>query len=112
MFFVLFDTFSKMKVTITTLTDQIFTLEVSEDMEVENFKAFCEVESDVPARQIALFFDGRPLSDDKKKLKDYNIRDGDVLLLQRIQGARGQTQPARPSGGGGGNGQVTNSHNV
>ena len=33
-----------MKVTVATLTDKVFTLDVSEDLELENFK----VRSDVP----------------------------------------------------------------
>lgn len=84
-----------MKITVTTLGDEIFTLDVSEDMELENFKALCEFESGIPAREIAILWNGRPLPDDKRKLQDYGVKDGEVLLLQRMQGQRG-------SGGGGG----------
>ena len=73
-----------MKLTITTLTDDIFNLEVSDDMELENFKAMCEFESGIPSSQIALLWNGRPLQDDKKKLIEYGIRDGEMLLLQRM----------------------------
>lgn len=84
-----------MKITITTLTDFIFTLEVSEDMELENFKVFCEVESGFPAQQIVISFNGVLLSDEKKSLKDYGIVDGDVVVLQHmLQGRQGQG--ARP----------------
>jgi DNA damage-inducible protein 1 len=37
-----------MQVTVTTLTGEFFSLEVQEDLELENFKAFCEAESGVP----------------------------------------------------------------
>lgn len=76
-----------MKITITTLTDFIFTLDVSEDLELENFKVFCEVESGFPAPEIVISFNGVLLSDEKKSLKDYGIADGDVVVLQHI-GAR------------------------
>lgn len=58
-----------MKITVTTMTDYIFVLDVSEDLELENFKAFCEVESGFPSSEIAIAFNGRPLTDDKKITK-------------------------------------------
>ncbi|XP_050307464.1 protein DDI1 homolog 2 isoform X2 [Anthonomus grandis grandis] len=73
-----------MKVTVTTLTDFIFVLDVSEDLELENFKAFCEIESGFPATEIVIAFNGMPLMDNKKSLKDHGIGDGDVVCLQHI----------------------------
>lgn len=70
-----------MKVTVTTLNDEIFILDVSEDLELENFKAFCEIESGFPAKEITLNFNGRPLLDDKRTLKHHGVHDGDVLVL-------------------------------
>lgn len=75
-----------MKVTVTTLSDEIFTLDVSEDLELENFKAFCEIESGVPARELMILHQGRPLLDDKKTLKHHGIKEGDVVLLQHMHG--------------------------
>lgn len=71
-----------MKITVTTLTDYIFELDVSEELELENFKAFCEVESGFPSAEIVILFRGQPLIDDKKSLKDHGIGEGDVVLLQ------------------------------
>ncbi|XP_078043984.1 DNA damage inducible 1 homolog rngo isoform X1 [Augochlora pura] len=73
-----------MKVTVTTLVDDIFVLDVSEDLELENFKAFCEMESGVPVHEIVIAFNGRILMDDNKSLKDHGIRDGDAVILQHI----------------------------
>ena len=42
-----------------TLSDTVFTLEVASDMEVENFKALCEVESGIPAAEMMLLFNGQ-----------------------------------------------------
>ena len=70
-----------MKVTITTLNDEIFVLDVSEDLELENFKAFCEIESGFPAKDIILNYNGKPLLDDKKSLKQHGVHDGDVIVL-------------------------------
>ena len=73
--------YCKMKLTVTTSDDQIFTLDVASDMELENFMALCEVESGIPISQIVLTHDGRPLQDATKSLAAYQIADGDVLLL-------------------------------
>lgn len=77
-----------MKITVTTLSDVIFILDVSEDLELENFKAFCEVESGLPAHEIVIMFNGRPLMDDKKSLRQLGINDGDVVIIQHMHQSR------------------------
>lgn len=81
-----------MLVSVTTLNDQIFTLEVSDELELENFKAMCEYEVGISAREIVVMWNGRPLHDDKRTMKQYGIKDGDMLLLQQIRGQQGQQQ--------------------
>lgn len=78
-----------MKITVTTLSDEIFVLDVSEDLELENFKAFCEVESGVTAGDILIVHEGKPLLDNKLSMKTHGIKDGDVVILQSM----GQTPP-------------------
>ncbi|CAK9818140.1 Protein DDI1 homolog 2 [Anthophora plagiata] len=73
-----------MKVTVTTLSDDIFVLDVIEDMELESFKALCEIECNVPVHEMVIAFNGLPLMNDKKSLKDHGIRDGDVVILQHM----------------------------
>lgn len=75
-----------MKITVTTLKDEIFFLDVSEDLELENFKAFCEIESGIPANEILINHNGKPLMDNSKSLKAHGIADGDVVILQRMFG--------------------------
>lgn len=84
-----------MKVTVTTLTDDIFVLDVSEDLELENFKAFCEVESGVPASESVIAFNGRPLMDNKKSLKELGIKDGDVVILQHMYQSGSHANPGK-----------------
>ncbi|XP_053683561.1 protein DDI1 homolog 2 isoform X2 [Sabethes cyaneus] len=94
-----------MRVTVTTMADYTFPLEVSDDMELENFKALCEIESGFPASEIVISLNGQPLLDDKKTLIELGIRDGDVIMLQHImqatqqvsQAARTRPQQAEPS---------------
>ena len=92
-----------MKVTVATLSDTVFTLEVASDMEVENFKALCEVESGIPAAEMVLLFNGQvpwihlvilvliialkhplqPMVGDKKSLAEIGVGDGDMVMLDR-----------------------------
>lgn len=74
---------NKMKVTTTLEGEQIFNLDVSDELELENFKALLEFESGVQSSQIVIFHNGIALRDDKKTLNGYGIKDGDVLLMRR-----------------------------
>ncbi|XP_073247415.1 protein DDI1 homolog 2-like [Porites lutea] len=86
-----------MKVTATLEGEQIFNLDVSDDLELENFKALLEFESGVQSSQIVIFHNGVALRDDKQTLNGYGIKDGDVLLMRRgVLNA----QPLPPSTGG------------
>lgn len=89
-----------MKVTVATENDT-FTLDVPEDLELENFKAFCEVESvsvnfikfeinidhfhwllkGLPASQTVIVFNNNALTDDKKTLNAYGIKEGDIVQI-------------------------------
>lgn len=77
----------KMKITVTTVTEYVFELDVSEDLELENFKAFCEVESGFASSEIVISFKGQALVDNKKTLKEFGIGEGDVVELQHIMQA-------------------------
>ncbi|KAK7579936.1 hypothetical protein V9T40_000565 [Parthenolecanium corni] len=76
-----------MKITVTTLDDVIFSLDVSEDLELENFKAFCENESGIPAHEILINHNGKPLTENSLSLKAHGVCDGDVVILQRMFGS-------------------------
>lgn len=91
-----------MKVTVTTLSDEIFVLDVSEDLELENFKAFCEVESGFTAGDILIVHEGKPLLDNKLSMKRHGIKDGDVVILQPMgQSSNTNLNPGNSMSGGG-----------
>lgn len=75
-----------MRITVTTLNDEIFSLDVSEELELENFKAFCEIESGIPSNEILINHNGKPLMENNSSLKALGICDGDVVILQRMFG--------------------------
>lgn len=65
------------------LDDRVFPLDVTEDLEVENLKAFCEAETGIPAGEMAIIFEGKALVDDKKSITSYGIKNGDAVYIQR-----------------------------
>jgi len=89
-----------MKVTVATLSDTVFTLEVSPDMEVENFKALCEVESGISAQEMVVLYNGQPLTDGKKALSEVGLADGDMVMLDRRRQQRAAPAPAAAGAGG------------
>ena len=57
------------------------------------------MESGIPSAEIGLLFNGIPMTDQKKTLKDYGVKDGDMVMMDRI---RRQQRPAPAPGSGGG----------
>lgn len=67
--------------------ENLFSLEVPEDLELENFKAFCEIESGKKANELIVIFNNNPLTDDKKTLNFYGVNDGDLIKLESARKA-------------------------
>jgi DNA damage-inducible protein 1 len=72
-----------MKVDVTTVTGELYSVECSPDLTLENFKAYLYLESGIPTEEMGLSFDGEALRDDKKCLTEYGIKDESLLLLER-----------------------------
>ena len=82
-----------MQLTVTTGGEEIYTVDASDDLELENFKALLEFESGVPAREMTIYRDGKLLDGDKSSIGSLGIKDGDVLLL--VRNAPPQVQQTR-----------------
>lgn len=85
-----------MKITVTTHDDHLFVLDVSDDLELINFKALCEVETGIPSQQTGLTHNGQLLVDDFRTMKNLGVSDGDVIIIQRVTG--GSAASMNPSG--------------
>lgn len=70
-----------MKVTVSTVDDEIYVLEVFEDMELENFRVYCEIECGYRGKSFSIHLHSKPLEGNKKTLKEHGVQDGDMLLL-------------------------------
>ncbi|KAL2807002.1 protein DDI1-like protein 1 [Daubentonia madagascariensis] len=63
------------------LSEVTFSLQVSPDFELRNFRVLCELECGVPAEEIQVIHMERLLADDHCSLGSYGLKDGDVVVL-------------------------------
>ncbi|XP_032023150.1 protein DDI1 homolog 1 [Hylobates moloch] len=63
------------------LSEVTFSLQVSPDFELRNFKVLCEAESRVPAEEIQIIHMERLLIEDHCSLGSYGLKDGDIVVL-------------------------------
>jgi DNA damage-inducible protein 1 len=91
-----------MHLTITsTSPDAVFPLEVPDDLDLANLKAFCEAQTDIPAVEMVVIFNGKPLEDDSKSIKDLGLKDGEMVVVERKRKKKKATAAGKSPGGGG-----------
>lgn len=82
-----------MKLTVT-FDDNVVQLDVYEDMELENFIAYCEAEMGTSFNDLQLLYNAKPMTEMKKTLKEFGIVDGDMVLA--VNKSMLQTAPSQP----------------
>lgn len=78
------------------LSEATFSLQVSPDFELHNFRVLCELESGIPAEEIQIVYMERLLGDDHYSLGSYGLKDGDVVVLLQKENV-GSRAPGRTS---------------
>ena len=73
-----------MQLTVTC-DDEIYTINASDELEFENFKALLEFECGVATSAMKLYKDSKLLHGDKESIASLGMKNGDVLLLVRNQ---------------------------
>ena len=81
-----------MQLTVTVGGDEFYTVDASDDLELENFKALLEFEFGVPAKEMTIYLDGKLLDGNTKSIGSLGVKDGDILLLVRSASPQGQTR--------------------
>lgn len=69
------------------LSEATFSLQVSSDFELRNFRVLCELESGLPAAETQIIYMERVLADDRRSLGSYGLKDGDVVVLLQKESA-------------------------
>uniref|UniRef100_A0A673TKJ9 DNA damage inducible 1 homolog 1 n=2 Tax=Suricata suricatta TaxID=37032 RepID=A0A673TKJ9_SURSU len=69
------------------LSEVTFSLQVSPDFELHDFRVLCELESGVPADEIQIIHMEQVLTNDRGSLGSYGLRDGDVVVLLQKESA-------------------------
>ena len=85
-----------MKLEVATDTGEVYTLEASQDLTLEDFKAAVGSQSGIPSQEISLSYRLQPLQDDKKTLIDLGLKDGELLLLERRASASSESARGIP----------------
>lgn len=78
------------------LSEVTFSLQVSPDFELHNFRVLCELESGVPAEETQIIYMERLLTDNHCSLGSYGLKDGDVVVLLQKENV-GPWHPGRTS---------------
>jgi hypothetical protein len=92
-----------MQLTINNeLTGNFNNIVVDDDETVESLKVLIEIESNTPVDIQELLFNGSVLTNDMRKMKEYGIKDGDLLTLSMKQQTSSQqpasqARPAQPA---------------
>ncbi|CAG0899474.1 unnamed protein product, partial [Cyprideis torosa] len=88
-----------MRLTVTTLRDDVLNLEVTEDMDIQSLLALISSETDIPSTHILLFHNAIPLLNHSNTLRQAGVKHGDVIVMQRVpSGAQGALESAGAAG--------------
>ncbi|KAI3625091.1 hypothetical protein CBS9595_000452 [Malassezia furfur] len=79
--------------TVVDAQQNTYAFDVDASIEVENFKAVVEADTDVPAAHQQLLFQNAPLTDAQKSLAAYGVQDGDLIVLQDTRQRAPNTAP-------------------
>ncbi|XP_055471371.1 protein DDI1 homolog 1 [Psammomys obesus] len=79
------------------LTEVTFSLQVSPDFELCNFRVLCELEAGVPAEEIQIIYMEQLLTDDHCSLGTYGLKDGDMVVLLQKDNMGPRAQGRTPS---------------
>lgn len=77
---------------------EVYSLEVGGELTVGDLKALVEVESAIPPQEMLLVHNMTKLSNSERTLDSYKVKDGDVIIIERV--AVPLQQGTAPSGGG------------
>ena len=112
----------KMQITVTTEKGGLLPLEVSGELNLADLKALLEGEFGVTPDDMLLIHNMAPMTDDTKPLSEYDVQEGDIVMLTQLTGTINMSDPTplyqpppspsqpAPSPGGGATAPVSSQH--
>ncbi|KAG4096390.1 hypothetical protein H8356DRAFT_1275799 [Neocallimastix lanati (nom. inval.)] len=88
-----------MKISILTDKDELINLDVTPELIFSELKKTISEKINVPVDEIILIYNGNPIQDDTKTIKDFSISDDDIVQLIRrpkVQQAQSIPQQQNP----------------
>ncbi|ORY64664.1 hypothetical protein LY90DRAFT_227384 [Neocallimastix californiae] len=84
-----------MKISILTDKDELINLDVTPELIFSELKKTISEKINVPVDEIILIYNGNPIQDDTKTIKDFSISDDDIVQLIRSSTSPKYTSTAK-----------------
>ena len=85
-----------MKITVTQEEGGVYPLDVSEELTLQDLKALLEMETGIEASEMLLIHNMAPMTEEFKMLADYDVQEGDIIMVTQHTGAVSLSNPPTP----------------
>lgn len=82
-----------MQITVTTEEGVLLPLEVSGELTLTDLKALLEGEVGITPEDMLLIHNMAPMTDETKPLSDYDVQEGDIVMLTQLTGTINMSDP-------------------
>ena len=85
-----------MKITVTQEEGGVYPLDVNGELTLQDLKALLEMETGVEASEMLLIHNMAPMTEELKMLADYDVQEGDIIMVTQQTGAVSLSNPPTP----------------
>ena len=85
-----------MQITVTLQEGGLYSLDVSGELALRDLKALLEVETGLEGSEMLLIHNMAPMTDDLKMLEEYDVQDGDIIVVSQHSGTVTLSNPPTP----------------
>ena len=85
-----------MKITVTQEEGGVYPLDVNGELTLQDLKALLEMETGVEASEMLLIHNMAPMTEEFKMLADYDVQEGDIIMITQHTGAVSLSNPPTP----------------
>ena len=85
-----------MKITVTQEEGGVYPLDVNGELTLQDLKALLEMETGIEASEMLLIHNMAPMTEELKMLADYDVQEGDIIMVTQHTGAVSLSNPPTP----------------